>query len=112
MSIDALLEPRSIAIIGASDVPSRIGGVPLDLLIRAGFERGYPVNPKTTTRQGLRAWPDIESIPGPVDLAIIALSADATLPYLKRCHGSGVKAAIIYAAGFAETNEAEGKARQ
>jgi acyl-CoA synthetase (NDP forming) len=112
MSIDALLKPRSIAIVGASDVPSRIGGVPLDLLIRAGFKRVYPVNPKNTTVQGLTAWPDIESIPDPVDLAIIALSAEATLPYLKRCHQCGVKAAIVYAAGFAETHEAAGKARQ
>ncbi len=112
MSIDALLKPRSIAIVGASDSPARIGGVPLDLLRRAAFQRLYPVNPKNRTAQGLRCWPDIESIGEPVDLAIIALSADATLPYLKRCHAIGVKAAIVYAAGYAETNEAEGRARQ
>jgi acetate---CoA ligase (ADP-forming) len=112
VSIEALLRPRSIAVIGASDNKARIGGVPVDLLKRAGFERLYPVNPKNETVQGLKAYSDIESVPEPVDLAIVALSAEAALPQLERCHAVGVKAALIYAAGYAETNAAEGMARQ
>jgi acyl-CoA synthetase (NDP forming) len=112
MSMAALLNPRSIAIIGASDNPTRIGGVPLELLLRAGFERVYPVNPKNATIQGRTAYRDIEAVPEVVDLAILALSAEATLPQLQRCHAAGIKAAIVYAAGFAETNEAEGQALQ
>jgi acyl-CoA synthetase (NDP forming) len=112
MSLDALLKPRSIAVIGASDVKTRIGGVPVDLLRRAGFTRLYPVNPKNTTVQGLAAFPDIESVPEVVDLAIIALSADATLPMLHRCHARGIPAAMVYASGYAETAQAQGAARQ
>ena len=112
MSLDPLLRPRSIAVIGASDTKTRIGGVPVDLLKRAGFARLYPVNPKNETVQGLKAWADIESLPEVVDLAIIALSAELTLPMLERCHALGIPAAMVYASGYAETNEAEGQARQ
>lgn len=112
MNLTPLLRPRSIAVIGASDVPSRIGGTAIDLLLRAGFECLFPVNPKRETIQGLACFPDIESVPEPVDLAIIAVSADATMAQLKRCHARGIPAALLYAAGFAETNESEGAARQ
>ena len=53
MSLESLLRPRSIAVIGASDNPKRIGGVPVDLLIRANFGKLYAVNPKSKTVQGL-----------------------------------------------------------
>jgi acyl-CoA synthetase (NDP forming) len=112
MSLDALLRPRSIAVVGASDNPKRIGGVPVDLLRRAGFARLYPVNPKNETIQGLTAYKAIEDIPEPVDLVIVALAAEATLPYLERCHALGIPAALVFAAGYAETGEAEGIARQ
>ena len=112
MSLAPLLKPRSIAIVGASDNKTRIGGVPVDLLIRAGFEKIYPVNPKNETVQGLKAYKDIESVPEVVDLVILALSADATMPYLERCEALGIKAALVYAAGYAETNESDGIAKQ
>jgi acetate---CoA ligase (ADP-forming) len=112
MSLSPLLKPRSIAIIGASDNKARIGGVPVDLLKRAGFAKIYPVNPKNETVQGLTAYADIESVPEVVDLAIVAVSADATLPMLERCHALGIPAAMAYASGYAETNEEEGIKRQ
>ena len=112
MSLAPLLKPRSVAIIGASDNKARIGGVPVDLLKRAGFAKIYPVNPKNETVQGLTAYKDIESVPEQVDLAIVAVSAEATLPMLERCHALGIPAAMAYASGYAETNEAEGQARQ
>lgn len=112
MSLDPLLRPRSIAIVGASDNKTRIGGVPVDLLKRAGFAKIYPVNPKNETVQGLTAYKDIESVPEVVDLVILALSAETTLPYLERCHALGIPAALVYAAGYAETNEADGIAKQ
>ncbi|HEX8055593.1 MAG TPA: CoA-binding protein, partial [Novosphingobium sp.] len=112
MSLNPLLSPRSIAVVGASDNPKRIGGVPVSLLKRAGFERLYPVNPKNEVVQGLKAYPDIESVPEVVDLVVVALSAEATLPYLERCLALGIPAALVFAAGYAETNEPEGIARQ
>lgn len=112
MSLDALLKPRSIAIVGASVDAKRVGGIPMDLLVRAGFNKLYPINPKNSEVQGRRAYADIESVPEPVDLVLVAIGADDTLPYLERCHACGVPAAIVFAAGYAETNEAEGLARQ
>ena len=112
MSLSPLLKPQSIAIIGASDNKGRIGGVPVDILKRAGFAKIYPVNPKNETVQGLTAYKDIESVPEVVDLAIIAVSADATLPMLERCHALGIPAAMAYASGYAETNEVDGQKKQ
>ena len=112
MNLTPLLSPKSIAIIGASDTKSRIGGVPVDLLIRAGFPKIYPVNPKNDTVQGLPAFKSIEDVPEVVDLVILAVSADATLPQLERCHALGIPAALVYASGYAETNEVEGAAKQ
>lgn len=112
MSLVPLLKPRSIAIIGASANPTRVGGIPMDLLVRAGFEKLYPVNPKNDEIQGRRCFADIESVPEPVDLVLLAIGAEEVVPYLERCHARGVKAAMVFAAGFAETNEPQGLALQ
>ena len=71
-AMDALLDPRSIALIGASANAGRIGGLPLELLTRFGY-RGdiYPVNPKYEEVLGLRCWPEIEAVPAGVDLAVL-----------------------------------------
>jgi len=101
--LEPLLNPRSIAMIGASANPGRIGGMPLELLTRFGFQGGiYPVNPKYQEVFGLRCWPDIEAVPEPVDLAVLAIAAADVTPMLRRCHARGIPAAIVYAAGFAE----------
>ncbi len=101
--LEPLLNPRSIALVGASDNAGRIGGMPLELLTRFGYAgHVYPVNPKYQEVFGLRCWPDIESVPQPVDLAVLAIGAAEVTPMLRRCHAHGVRAAIVYAAGFAE----------
>lgn len=112
MSLEPLLRPRSIAIVGASATPTRVGGIPMRLLIEAGFEKLFPINPKYGEISGRRCYPDIESVPEPLDLALLAISAEETLPYLERCHARGVRAAMVFAAGFAETNKSAGIAHQ
>jgi acyl-CoA synthetase (NDP forming) len=112
MTLQALLTPRSIAIIGASAVPTRIGGIPLKQLIDAGFEKLYPINPKYPQIAGRRCYPDIESVAEPIDLVLLAIAAEEVLPCLERCHAVGVRAAIVFAAGYAETNKSEGIGRQ
>ncbi len=102
-ALDCLLNPGSIAMIGASANAGRIGGMPLELLTRFGYAGGiYPVNPKYQEVFGKRCWPDIEAVPEPVDLAVLAIAAADVTPMLRRCHAKGVRAAIVYAAGFAE----------
>ena len=106
-SLDKLLRPASIAIIGASDEPSRIGGRPLAYLLAAGF-RGplYPVNSKRQTVQGLKAYPTIADVPGSVDFAVIAVTAEQAVDAVRDCAAHGVGAAVIFSAGFAEVGPA------
>jgi acyl-CoA synthetase (NDP forming) len=105
--LDALFAPRSIAIVGASDDPARIGGRPLRYLRRSGYDGSvYPVNPGRETVQGERAWPSVGALPEVPDLALLAAPAAATLQAVNDCVAAGVKAATIFAAGFAEMGEA------
>jgi len=105
--LDPLLQPRSIALIGASANAARIGGMPLDLMRHFGFAGAvYPVNPKYEEVFGWRCWPDIESLPEVPDLAVLAIAAEEVSPMLRRVHAKGTRAAIVYAAGFAEEGEA------
>jgi len=106
-SLDRLLQPSSIAIIGASDEPSRIGGRPLAYLLAAGFPGPiYPVNSKRQTVQGLTAYPTIADVPGKVDLAVIAVAAAQAVAAVGECAARGVGAAVIFTAGFAEVGPA------
>ncbi|MBS0610485.1 MAG: CoA-binding protein, partial [Proteobacteria bacterium] len=110
--LEPLLNPASIAIVGASNHPARIGGMPLAHLTRFGYAgRIYPINPKYGEVFGLRCWPDIEALPEAPDLAVLAIAAPDVLPMLRRCVAKGVRAVIVYAAGFAEEG-AQGAALQ
>ena len=107
-----LLAPRSVAVVGASSDPGRIGGRPIAYTLRAGFEGAlYPVNPSRETVQGLRAYPDLLSIPGEVEFALLAVPAAALEGALEACAAKGVGAAVVFTAGFAELGP-EGAARQ
>ena len=108
----ALLHPRSVAIVGASDEPTKTTGRPLRFLRAAGFAGTvYPVNPNRETVQGERAWPSIESLPETPDHAYIVAPTDAALAAVEACGRRGVKVATILAAGFSEAGE-EGLARE
>ena len=111
-ALEALLAPRSVALVGASDNPARIGGRPLRYLREAGFAGAvYAINPNRTTVQGYPAFPSLAQLPEPPDVAILAVPAAATVAAVRECVARGTKAAIIFSAGFAETGE-EGRARQ
>ena len=105
--LTSLLEPTSVAIVGASDDPGRIGGRPLRYLIEQGYRGGiYPVNPGRTTVQGLPSFARVGDIPHPVDLAVIAVSSDKAIASLEECAAKGVRAAVVFTAGFAEIGDA------
>ncbi len=94
-----------MAVIGASSSPTRIGGRPIRYLQDAGFAGTiYPVNPNHTLVQGLQAFASIDDVPDPVDLAIVAVPARSVLGAVTACAARGVKAVIIFSAGFAETD--------
>jgi acetyltransferase len=100
----ALFEFNSVAIVGATEEPGRIGGSPIYLLKKYGFDgRVIGVNPKYTTVQGVPCVPSVEDIAEQVDLAIFCVSAEAVRRALPVLAGKGLKAAVIFSAGFGET---------
>ncbi|MDO8703744.1 MAG: acetate--CoA ligase family protein [Sulfuricaulis sp.] len=111
-SLTALFEPQSVAVIGASEDRLRIGGRPLDYLLRAGYAGAiYPINPNRASVQGLPAYKDIADVSGPVDLAIVAVAAAQAPAAVQACADKGVRAVILFSSGFAETGQ-EGAAVQ
>jgi acyl-CoA synthetase (NDP forming) len=105
-SLDALLTPRSVAVIGASDEPTRIGGRPIAYMKARGFAGPiWPVNPKRDRVQDLRAFPDIAALPGTPEAAIVAVPGEAALASVEALGARGCRAAIVFTAGYAETGE-------
>jgi len=101
--LDALFRPRSVAVIGATERTGSVGRTVLWNLISNPFGGTvYPVNPRRTSVLGIRAYPAIAAIEGPVDLAVIVTPA-ATVPVvMAECAAKGVRGAIIISAGFRE----------
>jgi len=98
-----LLDPRSVAVIGASRSPIKWGSIILKHVVEGGF-RGevYPVNPREESILGLKAYP---KVPEETDLALIVTPAQTVPTLLRECAERGVKAAVVISAGFKETGE-------
>ena len=102
-----LLHPRSVAIVGASDDPTKTTGRPIRFLRQAKFAgRVYPVNPNRDTVQGERAWPSIDALPEVPEHAYIVTPTEAALEALAQCGRRGVRVATVLANGFSEAGEA------
>lgn len=107
-----LFYPRSIAIVGASTDPKKIGGQPLACTLQRGFKGAiYPVNANSPEVQGLKAYPSLSAIEGPVDCAIVAVPAPAVTGAIEECGRKGVKLAVVFSSGFAEAGAAGAKAQ-
>ncbi|MFN3526868.1 MAG: CoA-binding protein, partial [Paracoccus sp. (in: a-proteobacteria)] len=106
-AIDGLVAPRVVAVIGASDDVTRIGGRPIAAMLRAGFAgRILPVNPKREMVQGLPCFARIGDLPEPPDAALIAVPAALVPDAISALGAMGCKAATLFSAGFAETGDA------
>ena len=111
-SLDRLFRPASIAVIGASSDPAKIGGRPIAYLLAANYGgRIYPVNPTQHTIQGLPCLSRLEDAPGPVDMAIVALPAQLADAAVDSCIAKRVGAIVMFTSGLGEVDEA-GAARQ
>jgi acetate---CoA ligase (ADP-forming) len=111
-SMARLLQPRSIAVIGASRTPKTIGHELVTNLVEGGFEGPvYPVNPSATAVASLPCWATIEQVPGGVDLAIVAVPAAAVADIITACGRKNVGGLVVISAGFAEVGT-EGAATQ
>ena len=102
-SMRRLLTPRSVAVIGASTDPSKIGNAVLRNLLRAGF-RGtiHPVHPSSPEVEGLAAVPSIGDVEGEVDLAVIAVPGESVLDLVEECAAKGVHGLVVISGGFGE----------
>jgi acyl-CoA synthetase (NDP forming) len=102
-NMDALFKPRSVAMIGASASPGKLGYDILYNLIHAGFKGPiYPINPKAAQLLGLTVYKDIASLPSPPELAVVVIPSRMVLGTIDECGKAGVKAAIVVTGGFAE----------
>ncbi len=99
----ALLEPRSVALVGASEGPGKVGTLVLENLLGGGFHgKLYAVNPRHESVRGVPCFPSVAKLPEAVDLAVIATPA-ATVPgVIDECGRAGIRAAVVITAGFRE----------
>ncbi|MBI5276482.1 MAG: acetate--CoA ligase family protein [Burkholderiales bacterium] len=105
-SLDRLLHPRSVAVIGASDDVTRIGGRPIAYMRSQGFTgRILPVNPGRATVQGLPAYASVAALPETPDVAIVAVAARSVVEVVSQLAERGTTAAIVFSAGFAESGD-------
>jgi acyl-CoA synthetase (NDP forming) len=102
----SLFDPSSVAIIGASDDPNKVGGRPIHYMRKFGYAgRILPINPKRESVQGLRCYTDLAALDVIPQAAIIAVSGLAAVEAIKACARLGVATVVVMASGFAETGD-------
>jgi acetyltransferase len=105
-AIDGLLRPNSIAVIGASTQPGKIGYTVLENIIKGGYTKPvYPVNPQADEILGLKCYPSVMNISGPVDAAVIVVPAKFVAQVIDECGKKGVKGLIVITSGFSEVGK-------
>ena len=105
--LSAALAPSSIAIIGASENPNKIGGRPIAYMRRLGYPgKLYPINPSRTELQGLPCYQSLSALPEVPEMALIIVAGEQTLIAVEECAALGVRCAVVIASGFGETGPA------
>jgi acyl-CoA synthetase (NDP forming)/GNAT superfamily N-acetyltransferase len=106
-SIERLLAPGSVAVIGASTDPKKIGHVVFANLMAYGFAGPvYPVHPEARHIGGVRAYPSVLDVPDEVDLAIVAVPAPGVADVIEQCGHKGVRGVVVVSGGFGERDAA------
>ena len=108
-SLQPLLAPRSIAVIGASENPNKIGGRPLAYLKRFGFNGPvFAINPTRAEVQGFKCLPSLDALPEVPDVVVVAVPGDNAVAAVEACAKKGVKGVVCMTSGFGETSDPEG----
>lgn len=111
-SLRRLFCPSSIAVVGASATPQKIGAVPVSLLRKFGYAGEiYPVNPNVPEVQGLKCYPSLQAVGKPVDMVVLAVPATMAQAALEDAAVAGAKSVVMFTSGYAETGP-EGAAQQ
>jgi len=106
LALDALFNPRSIAVIGASGREANPFSRPLRYLRSYGFDGNvYPINPSYEELEGARCYPDLAALPESIDLALLLVPAKVAIDLLPEVAAAGARVAILFASGFGETGE-------
>ncbi|MCD4672228.1 MAG: acetate--CoA ligase family protein [Anaerolineaceae bacterium] len=107
-SLDAIFQPKSIAVIGASNRAGKIGHSVITNLIDSKYEGPiYPINPKEEQILGLKAYASVSDVPGDIDAAVLIVPAKFALQVTKECGEKGVKGLIVIASGFSEMGKTD-----
>src|SRR6202451_866012 len=111
--LKAALDPRSVAIIGASENPNKVGGRPVHYLDKFGFKgRIFPINPSRSEVQGYKCFKSLDDLPEIPDMVIVAVAGDNAIGVVEDCAAHGVKIAVVMASGFGEVDAVAGKAKE
>lgn len=112
-AIARLIQPRSVAIIGASADASKTAGRPVSYLLKHGYAgRIFPVNPKVSHIGELKCYPDVASLPEVPDVAIVLLGAERAHLAVRELSARGTAAAIVLASGYTETGDVGARRQQ
>ena len=109
----AALDPKSVAVIGASDNPNKVGGRPVHYLDKFGFKgKIFPINPSRPEVQGHKCYPSLADLPEAPEMVIVAVAGDSAIGAVDDCAAHGVKIAVVMASGFGEVDAVAGKAKE
>ncbi len=111
--LKAALDPRSVAIIGASENYNKVGGRPVHYLDKFGFKgKVFPINPTRPEVQGHKCYASLADLPEAPEMAIVAVAGDNAIGAVEDCAARGVKVAVVMASGFGEVDAVAGKAKE
>ena len=111
--LKAALDPRSVAIIGASENPNKVGGRPVHYLDKFGFKgKIFPINPSRPEVQGHTCYKSLGDLPEAPEMVIVAVAGDNAIGAVEDCAAHGVKVAVVMASGFGEVDAVAGKAKE
>ncbi len=103
IGINKMLRPKSVAVVGASATPGKIGYTVIKNLLKDGYKgKIYPINQKESEILGLKCYPEIEQVPGEIDSAIMCVPAKVMPEVIEECGRKGVKGALVITSGFSE----------
>ena len=110
--LKAFFTPESVAVVGASRSPDKLGYALVHNIVQGGFRgKVYPINPKADEILGCKVYPSVLAVPDPIDLAVIVVPYQGVPGALRECGEKGIKAVVVISAGFRETG-AEGGERE
>ena len=112
-NIAALFNPETVAVIGASESPRKLGYHVMKSLTNGGFEgRIVPINPGSTEIMGIPSSPSIDAFPDPIDLAIVVVPAQVVPKIFEECERNAIKGVVLITAGFKEIDDPLGDQQQ